>query len=252
MIDEVRMTFNGNWYHIIMGIAVLAGLICCKGRRKAFFVPAVIISAVILNPLMYQFWNKFSAYGYWRLLWILPVVPACAMIPAYVVEKVKSNAIRMAAVGIAIAVFVLSGSIVFGLRNTSFTQAVNPDKLPDSVVKVGEALLEMDEQPHVVTDSSLSQYLRQYSGKIHSMYSRDVVFEGANSPQAKETYDNLAASEGSMDVVARNMMTYGYQYLVTNNSDDARQAKIEAAGFSFVRQVNGYGIYRIDNSAMER
>ena len=252
MIDEVRMTFNGNWYLIIMGIAVLAGLICCKGRRKTFFVPAVIISAVILNPLMYQFWNKFSAYGYWRLLWILPVVPACAMIPAYVVEKVKSNAIRMAAVGIAIAVFVLSGSIVLGLRNTSFTQAVNPDKLPDSVVKVGEALLEMDEQPHVVTDSSLSQYLRQYSGKIHSMYSRDVVFEGANSPQAKETYDNLAASEGSMDVVARNMMTYGYQYLVTNNSDDARKAKIEAAGFSFVRQVNGYGIYRIDNSAMER
>lgn len=252
MIDEVRMTFNGNWYLIIMGIAVLAGLICCKGRRKTFFVPAVIISAVILNPLMYQFWNKFSAYGYWRLLWILPVVPACAMIPAYVVEKVKSNAIRMAAVGIAIAVFVLCGSIVFGLRNTSFTQAVNPDKLPDSVVKVGEALLEMDEQPHVVTDSSLSQYLRQYSGKIHSMYSRDVVFEGANSPQAKETYDNLAASEGSMDVVARNMMTYGYQYLVTNNSDDARKAKIEAAGFSFVRQVNGYGIYRIDNSAMER
>ena len=69
---------------------------------------------------------------------------------------------------------------------------------------------------------------------------------------SKETYDNLAASEGSMDVVARNMMTYGYQYLVTNNSDDARKAKIEAAGFSFVRQVNGYGIYRIDNSAMER
>ena len=252
MIDEVMMTFKGNWYLIIMGVAVLTGLIFCKGKRKPFFIPAMILSGAILNPLMYQFWNKFNTYGYWRLLWILPVVPACAMIPAYVVEKVKSNAIRMAAVGIAIAVFVLSGSIVFGLRNTSFTQAVNPDKLPDSVVKVGEALLEMDEQPHVVTDSSLSQYLRQYSGKIHSMYSRDVVFEGANSPQAKETYDNLAASEGSMDVVARNMMTYGYQYLVTNNSDDARKAKIEAAGFSFVRQVNGYGIYRIDNSAMER
>ena len=252
MIDEVMMTFKGNWYLIIMGVAVLTGLIFCKGKRKPFFIPAMILSGAILNPLMYQFWNKFNTYGYWRLLWILPVVPACAMIPAYVFEKVKTNVVRIAIVCIAAAVFVVGGSIVFSLWNTKFAVATNPDKLPDSVVKVGEALLEMDEQPHVVTDSSLSQYLRQYSGKIHSMYSRDVVFEGANSPQAKETYDNLAASEGSMDVVARNMMTYGYQYLVTNNSDDARKAKIEAAGFSFVRQVNGYGIYRIDNSAMER
>ena len=165
MIEEVSMTFNGNWYLIIMGIAVLAGLICCKGKRKLFFVPAVIISAVILNPLMYEFWNKFSAYGYWRLLWILPVVPACAMIPAYAVERTKNNVVRIVAVGIAVAVFVFGGSIVFSLWNTNFAEATNPDKLPDSVVKVGEALLEIDEQPYVVTDSSLSQYLRQYSGK---------------------------------------------------------------------------------------
>ncbi|QUC66686.1 hypothetical protein [Aristaeella hokkaidonensis] len=251
MIEEVSMTFNGNWYLIIMGIAVLAGLICCKGKRKLFFVPAVIISAVILNPLMYEFWNKFSAYGYWRLLWILPVVPACAMIPAYAVEWTKNNVVRIVAVGIAVAVFVFGGSIVFSLWNTHFAEATNPDKLPDSVVKVGEALLEINEQPYVVTDSSLSQYLRQYSGKIHSMYSRDVVFEGANSPQAKETYENLASSQGDMDIVARNMMSYGYQYLVTNNSDEARKAKIEAAGFSFVRQVNGYGIYRIEDTVMD-
>ena len=83
------------------------------------------------------------------------------------------------------------------------------------------------------------------------MYSRDVVFEGANSPQAKETYENLASSQGDMDIVARNMMSYGYQYLVTNNSDEARKAKIEAAGFSFVRQVNGYGIYRIEDTVMD-
>ena len=160
MIDEVMMTFKGNWYLIIMGVAVLTGLIFCKGKRKPFFIPAMILSGAVLNPLMYQFWNKFNTYGYWRLLWILPVVPACAMIPAYIFEKVKTNVVRIAIVCIAAAVFVVGGSIVFSLWNTKFAVATNPDKLPDSVVKVGEALLEMDEQPHVVTDSSLSQYLR--------------------------------------------------------------------------------------------
>ena len=32
---------------------------------------------------------------------------------------------------------------------------------------------------------------------------------------------------------------------------ESAKAKIEAAGFSFVRQVNGYGIYRIEDTVMD-
>ena len=247
MIEEVNASFQGNSYLIIMAIALVAGIIVCKYRRKAFFVPGTIMSVIILNPVMYEFWYRFSPYGFWRLLWILPVVPAIAMIPAFVIDEIRNNWIRLISLCAAIAVIIVGGCVVYNhvynQAHTMFTVAKNPDKLPENVVLVGEYLLSIDEDPRVVTDASLSQYLRQYSGKIKSLYSRDVVFEGANSEVARTVYNNLSSAEGDLNYVAQMMTEYDYEYLVTRN--EGREEALANAGFVLTEQIDGYGVYTV-------
>ena len=247
MTDEVKMVFQGNALLPAMAAALMIGVIFCRNRRKRFFVPCIIISCIILNPVIYSVWSGFSNYGYWRLLWILPVIPAFAMVPAYVIEKARTNGLKLVLTGITVVGIAYCGFFVYSKSNTSFVRASNPDKLPQDVVYTAEALLELEDEPRVVTDASISQYLRQYSGKIHSMYSRDVVFEGPNSHQARVVYAQLSSSEGDMSIVAQEMKEYNYRYLVTNNMNADRKQEIQEAGFELIRQINEYGLYRIDD-----
>ncbi len=243
MIEEVKASFQGNKYLIVMLIALIAGIIVCKNRRKYFFVPGTIMSIIVLNPVMYEFWYKLTPYGFWRLLWILPVIPAVAMIPAFVIDKIRNNWIRLGSLCAAIVVIIAGGCIVYNHGLTTFTIAKNPDKLPENVVLVGEYLLSTDEGPRVVTDASLSQYLRQYSGKIKSMYSRDIVFGEANSEVARTVYENLSSNGGDLYYVAQMMTDYDYEYLVTWNEE--KEDALINAGFDLIQQIDGYGIYTV-------
>jgi len=126
--------------------------------------------------------------------------------------------------------------------------AANADKLPESVVKVGKALLELDDEPYVVTDGAISIYLRQFSGKIHSPYSRDVNF-GTPSPEARPLINNLP--NGDMFIVAEKMLNLDYEYVVTRNDEESKKQALKDAGFIFLQQVDKYGIYRVTGKRTE-
>ena len=249
MIEEVKMVFQGNEYLIILIASLIIGAAFFKNLRKSFFIPGVIISVVILNPVTFDYWYKFSEYGYWRLLWILPVIAASAMVPAFIIEKIQNNWIRVAIIFIAITIFITCGFFVFNHNNTTFTTATNPDKLPDDVIKVGEYLLSIDEQPYVVTDASISQYLRQYSGKIKALYSRDIVFGSPNSSAAMIVHADLSSPEGNLFEVAQIMLNHDYKYLATRN--EGKEESLSEAGFVLLKQINSYGVYKVTGERTE-
>lgn len=240
MFNQVRDAF-GNYNYLILFLCCLAaGLVFLKGKRKIFLVPAAVISVVILNPLFIQQWDKVSTYGYWRTLWIIPVAAVCACVPAGIVERTEKNAVRGMAVAAALAVFVLCGSFIMNHPNTRFARATNADKLPQEVVRTAEVLLEADEEPRVLSDEAISTYLRQYSGKIQSPYSRGF-FDGVPSGYSVEMYNAL--NEGNMERVREMMQEHGYKYVVTRNMEAEREQAISNAGFVLMEQVGGYGVY---------
>lgn len=242
MIDEMRMAFVNNDILIITIIALIFGLLFSKGNRKAFFVPAIIISVIILNPLFYSKWNEYVGRSYWRALWILPIIPACATLPAVIVEKAKTRLLKLLAF-IALTICITCfGSLVYKNDGSTFSKKHNMEKLPDEIVEIAEFLLEIDEDPYTVADDSVSQYLRQYSGKIKSMYGRDVVYGGTFSGLAREVYANL---QGDLAIVAQKMLNNDYEYLITDNTDSDRKESLKRAGFELIKQINHYGIYSI-------
>lgn len=246
MIDEIMMAFSDYRLIILTGTMLLIGLIFASGKRKLFFVPAVIITVAVVNPLFYDFWYKFNTRAYWRILWIIPVITACAMIPALIVDNAKDTLLKTATILIGTVVVILCGALVYG--DTTFVEAANVDKLPDDVVKVAEVLLELDDEPYVVTDASLSQYLRQYSGKIKSLYGRDVLWGVENTSIARQVNEKLY---NDLSFVAQTMLNYDYDYLVTTN-DETREVALQNAGFEKLQQINGYGVYKVTGSKTEK
>lgn len=250
-VNEVIMAY-GNWRFLMLTVILLVvGLIFLKGYKKRFVVPMIILAAVILNPLFYTLWYKFNDRSYWRMLWMVPIIPVGVVVPAFFIEKSKKNITKIVALVFASALMIISGSFIYDGSRNVFAAANNPEKLPDDVVAVGEALLEVDVEPYVVTDSSLSVYLRQYSGKIKSVYGRDFKFQTSNPDLANKIFENLSSPECDFDAIAQEMLNYDYKYLVTRNADEVRKQRIIDAGFEEITSIHGYGIYRVTGERTE-
>jgi len=242
----------GNWHYAILYVFfLLIGLLFITDARKKLLFPALFISIVVLNPILYKYWNKINGYAYWRTLWMIPVITVCAAIPAFAVESIKRIPVKIFITVLTVTIFIVTGSLVYNYPNTSFSKADNPDKLPADVANVGKALLELEEEPYIAADPKISVYIREYSGKIKTMYTRDPTYGGASTSQGDIVYHNLVDEDGELSVVAQYMLNYDYDYLVTANTDDTRRKDIEAAGFELIRQVNDYGIFRVTGKQTE-
>lgn len=239
MIDEIMMTFPDLRILLLAGCLLVLGLIMAKGKRKLFFVPAVIITVVVINPVFYDLWYRFNDRAYWRMLWIVPIVIVCALVPSLVVDKLKNDLLKSAVLFVGVLLFAVCGTFVYGTG--TIIEATNADKLPEDVVKTAEALLELDEEPYVVADPSISRYIRQYSGKIKTLFARDVDWS-LNSSQAEMVYHNLYSN---LDVVKQTMLDYDYKYLITLNMEEERRQSLENAGAEKIEQISSYGIYRV-------
>lgn len=243
LIQAIQEALGNFWMLLVYGIALILGAFLLKGKRKLFLIPAAVMTLLILNPLTRTIWDKVNDYGYWRLLWILPLIPVIAAVPAAVTEKTQKWYLRLLTVILSASIVILSGSLIYANEATAFTEADNPDKMPADALETAEVLLEMDDEPHVVADQYMAIYLRQYSGKIKTAFGRDLGF---GDPSAFATEIAGYLSDGEMAKVAEMMRSGGYRFLVTRNLDFDRQNSLEKAGFEYVWQINEFGIYEIN------
>ena len=246
MLAEIRMTFVGNYMLPLTVALLIAGLALVRGKRRLFLIPAMIMLLIVLNPVFYGLWYKFNDRAYWRTLWMIPVIPVCAMLPAYAVRRTKRRFLRFLSLTAGIIALCCCGSFVYGRGNTMFVTASNAAKLPEDVVNVADALLAIDETPTVVADAALSVYLRQYSGRIKSPYSRDIVY---GSPSALGGRMNALLVSGEAGELAQLMLNNDYEYLATDILD--RQEVFEGGHFEHLSQVGKYGIYRVRGEKTE-
>lgn len=252
VLEAIEQAFGDFRFICIYVACLVAVLVFFRGKRKRFAIPAVLITAAIANPLFYRVWAKMNeAMVYWRTLWMVPLLPVCAAAIAMIVDRSRRTAVKIVAIIVGSGVIMLSGGFVYteAYPPRTFAWADNADKLPKDVADVGKALLEISEEPYIVADGALSPYLRQYSGRIHSPYSRSV-FYGAPSKQAVSIYNALAS--GDYGSLATSMANYDYEYLVTENRTEGKEEGLAGAGFEPLKQVGDYGIYRNHHPRTEK
>ena len=256
MLDFLGSNARGHYYYYLALFSSLILLVLWKKQRKTFVIPALIMGLVIANPWFKDLWtNVLQILYYWRALWIVPVIPLCAALPAVLSEKAHNDNVKGGIALVMAVVFVLTGSYVYQHSDNTFIIPVpNADKLPDEAIRVADVLLTMDESPKIVGDRDITIYIRQYTGKIETLYGRDIngfivsrrvdgTIQTLN-PYAWRVKEALENRKEDLSFLAPMMIEEGYEFLVTKAEDEERKTELKNCHFELVNQVAGWNIYR--------
>lgn len=232
---------TGHWFFIAFPIILLTLLIWFKGRRVRFLIPSLLVTIVIVNPVFYKYWTNLGLYAYWRILWIIPVIPVLGAVIPSLTERIRKNLLKGIAVAVGSGAVIIAGSFLYSGPGGSFVKAANAAKLPKNVVEIADRLLELDESPRVVLQHPLGVYMRQYSGEIEQLYGRDLdgYILGAKA-DARNVYNAL--SENNMSAVATTMANDQYEYLIVNAG---REEVLSEPEYEAIDKTEDYEIYRL-------
>ena len=243
--EWILLESSGHYYFIAYLIAIVVLAAFLKQKRTSFVLPAVLITIAVVNPLFYSVWDGLDLYAYWRILWVVPVIPVCAAVPAMAAGRFRKLTAKAAVAVCSALVLALLGSFVYTHKGGAYTvPAPNLEKLPDYVIRISDDLLQRSDAPRVVAEYPVGVYMRQYTPRIVTMYGRDIegyILKG--SDEAFSVHYALRDPESSLDGVAEAMLNNEYDYLVLK--DAGREEKLKNSGFELLDHVAGYGIYLV-------
>lgn len=226
---------SGHWFFVAFPVVLICLLIWFKGRRVRFLIPSLIISIVIINPWFYRAWDNLGLYAYWRILWIVPVVPVVAGLVPSLTERIEKTWVKSIVAVAGVGMVMLGGTFIYNGAGGSFVEAANATKLPDYVVQIADRLLELDVHPRIIAQEPLGVYLRQYSGQIDSLYGRDLSgYIIAPNSIARTVQNEL--NNGEVKSIAQYMLDECFDYLIYNG--------YAGEDFELVDSVSGFGIYK--------
>ena len=247
LLDTLRSIGTGHVYLIVYPIALMGLAFLMKGRRVKFLIPALLLSAAIVNPLFYRIWKRLDLYAYWRVIWLVPILPVCAALPAALAEKTERTGLKALIAAGCLAVYAFTGTWVYGnLYGYFLVPAWNAEKVPPFAVETADALLKLREDPEgkirIIADEDVSLYIRQYTGEIDTAFGRDV--QGYIYPPdetGKEAFQILHEGNGGLDRIAEMMANEAYDYLVVR--EEAWAEELGKSGFTKAGGAGEYGFY---------
>lgn len=257
MIYWIGAEGTGHWFFYAFPCILVLLLILFRGQRVKFLIPCIIISIVIVNPIFSSKWENLGLYAYWRVLWVVPVIPIVASIVPCLYRRIseictgedqKLRYINLRLLGktavviVGVSFVIIAGSYIYNGTGGSFFKATNSVKIPGFVTDIIDQLKEINNHPRVLFQNPIGMYARQYSGEVEQLYGRNIDgYILSASENAKKVYEELSDQEGDLQFVATMMVNDGYDYLVMNPS--GREEQLAEAGFEKVDQIADYCIY---------
>ncbi|MBQ8166211.1 MAG: hypothetical protein IJZ96_04145 [Lachnospiraceae bacterium] len=136
--------------------------------------PSILMMLIIFNPWLYGYvWVKLIEYAFWRMLWMIPVLPVvgCAVVELAGMVKKEWLMYTLSIVFILIVSFKCDNIYI---KEGVFTKANNGYKLPQECVNIGYVILENEDKPVSLVPMGLYSHIRQYSGDIKLVFGRDA------------------------------------------------------------------------------
>ncbi len=184
---------------------------------------------------------------YWRVLWLLPVVPLVAYAGTEFVEGFgKSRILQGTAFLAVIVLIVCCGKSVWQAGN--YTAVHNYPQVPDEAAQVCRLVNEQketDETLYLAADDYLAAYIRVYDPSIYMPYSRGG--KGAAHAASLELYQELSAPSPNGARVGELAKKLGCNYLTCAALSGEQQALLEQAGYYLLGTMDRYAVYKLEN-----
>ena len=251
MLTYYRNVFGHNHMFLVFCACLVYLFFADKERRKTIVLPSVLLILVIFNPVLYYYvWNKLLVRVYWRMFWILPVIPVLAYTMVHLVFSLKERAGAIFALTACLLLVMHGGSNVYDGEETSFQTATNTYKLPQEVLAVCDQLTELEKEPRAVMDGTLYCGVRQYTTKVKMMYGRDANgYIKKIKGKRRRTVRQLSKDKPNLKKVRKYMIKLDYPYYARCNDKDELNGFTTVdfinAGFEVAAEVGNYTIYRV-------
>ncbi len=242
-------TFANNRFLILYVISLLYLFFFEKEKRRILVYPSLLLSFLILNPLLYQtVYSKMLDTSYWRMFWLLPIVPVIAAAVVCLTSRIKHKTLKTTLALLLCLVIAGNGYYIYHHPLTSFEEATNPYKIPQETIDIIDYLHTIEPTPAVVMPPDLYLYAKQYTADIHLMYGRDA--EGYITAIYNEHQAVYYMLNGMMETdlqyvvdIMHGSHNLYYHYLIISEDSFITEDMILSAGFFKVNSIDGYGIY---------
>jgi hypothetical protein len=177
---------------------------------------------------------------YYRLLWLLPVVPVLAyaavkLLTSMKTEKTWKKAVTGAAL---VGIVITSGSLVY--QSPYFSRAQNPYHVPQEVVEICDSIRVEGREVVAVFPTELIPYVRQYSAYIWMPYGREILVERWNFQN--ELFDLMNQEVLDVDLIAQSAHEKGCHYVIISK-EKMLNGSFEDYQYELFDEVEHYLIY---------
>lgn len=231
----------------ILWIYLVSLLFLCfrgKEKRRMLVYPSLLIMLVVMNPVCYGYvWVKLITYAFWRMLWMIPVIPVIACAVVEVSGLIKKEWVAPVLTAGCIVIMLLTCDNIYR-KDGVFTKESNPYKLPDASVNVAKTILELEDEPIVLSAPYIYCHLRQYSGDIKLVFGRDAetFILPIQDPETLELSQMVLANGGDTARLVELAEKKNVDIIVLPANHGF--VLLGDYGYEYVAQVDGYNLYR--------
>ncbi|MCD7868573.1 MAG: hypothetical protein LUG62_10400 [Clostridiales bacterium] len=252
-IEWIMRSWEGYWGDGLIFVLLLVsivGLLIFRGKKR---IVQLFIGYVALTVFLYFcpwtakiIMNCIGRSVYWRVLWMIPLIPFLSGTGAELIRNHNPLAARGIIAALVIALVVISGESVWQAGNYELVD--NAQKVPDDVVRVCDAIRENSGEAEIclATDDHLATYVRIYDPSILMPYGRRG--KGAENNKSEDLYDEIMSGDVDFERVGELARSLQCDYLAVKIYSTESLEEIKSTGYSLVRIVGQYYILHYDSS----
>lgn len=191
-----------------------------KSLNAVFIWTSVIIFAIFFNPCVILLVYRQYLWGtYWRMLWLIPAVPAIAYVGTKLYENCTKFRQKLLAVLVLVAVLVTAGKSIY--TDNFFQKKPNFFKIPTEAIDISQKVLLYAGEwyPTIIVPNELYCYIRQYTSEIRLLYGRDAEgYMGGVDDEIKSVYLEMSSPNPNCEVIGRVAKEYHVKMVIFNQS----------------------------------
>lgn len=179
-LDVIWEYFGSLFFPVLFCAAVVIFFI--KGKKKERFCMglALLVLALICNDWFYGLCQRFGMKNeYYRFLWMVPVIPMCALLIAKARELIPNKALKLAVLVVAFA-----GAAFFGKTYLTKAEIGIPENkygVEDRILELVQALSDCREveEPVILCDEFVALRIRQIDPSLRLALGREAYLHYA-------------------------------------------------------------------------
>ena len=247
-----NLYWNEGFYQYLLLVSAVYLLIF--HRRKSGAKQILISLAVIL----FLFFCPFTAAliracigkdVYWRVLWLLPLVPAVAAAAAWFISERKSKLLQIFLLLLVTASIALSGQHM--LKDGNFVRTSNRQKVPDVTARICNMIQEAAaadgiSEIRIASDDEANSYIRVYDASIQMPFGR--WGKGALTKTSQKLYEEIISETPRYKKLARLALRADCNFLALPQREKDAHAALAKYGYVEIGTSGPYTIYQLKES----